>query len=273
MKKLRLFCLVCAVLRLSGCDSSPIVSRYELRLPEIPPAWEAFPGPPAWKIEWLDTQGRLQTLEIRGGESPEISLPHTWTSAVIAWPYWPELPLNPGVFRPAGGLFPFDVRGATLSLSWRGGVDAVFYRELGAAAAEAPEQQSGVPRLPWHFDWPRFRELYDDPGVSAEFRADPWLADWSGIALRVRQSGFDKRRLVPQTRQALRVTVAPGPWIGTSPFAAPLYFDDGATFPVRVPETVPNTGSFPVDTWISAEGIVRCNAQTYIFLSWESAGR
>jgi hypothetical protein len=115
--------------------------------------------------------------------------------------------------------------------------------------------------------------LYDDPGVSAEFRADPWLADWPGIAARVRQSGFDKRRLVPQTRQELRVTVAPGPWIGTSAFAAPLYFDNAAAFPVRVPETVPNTGSFPVDTWISAAGIVRCNAQTYILLSWESVGR
>jgi len=175
------------------------------------------------------------------------------------------------VFRPAGGLFPFDARGSTLSLSWRGGVDAMFYRELCAAAAETPSQQSSVPRLPWNFNWPRFRELYDDSGVNAEFRADPWLADWPGIAAKVWQSGFDKRRLVPQTRREMRVTAPPGPWIGTSPFAAPLYFDDSPVFPVCAPETV--TASYPIDTWISTDGILRCTAETYIFLRWESAKR
>ena len=272
---------MCAALRLSGCGGhdgspgaghggslggSPIVSRYALKLPDIPQSWEAFPGRPHWKIEWLDTQGRLQRLEIRNGQSAEISLPHTWASAVFAWPYWPELQVNPGVFRPAGAIFPFDASGTTLALSWRGGVDAAFYRELAAAAAAEPD--IGVSRLPWHFNWPRFRELYDDPGVNAEFRADPWQADWPGIAAKVRQSGFDKRRLVPQARQELRVPLAGGPWIGTSPFAAPLRFSGIAAFPVR---TLADKGaaSFPVDTWISAQGILRCNAQTYIFLSWE----
>jgi len=257
---------VCAALGLSCCDSGIMGSRYTIKLPEIPAAWEAFPGQPAWRIEWQDTQGRRQTFEIRGAESMEIILPITFASAVVAWPYWPELSLNPGVFRPAGGIFPFDASDGTLALSWRGGVDAVFYRELGTAAAETTGQQSGNLRLPWNFDWPRFRELYDDPSVNAEFRADPWLADWPGIAARVWQSGFDKRRLIPQPSQELRVTATPGPWIGTSPFAAPLFFDDTATFPVSVPETA--QASYPIHTWISADGLIRCNAETYIFIRW-----
>ena len=263
----RLLCLI-GVLHLSGCDSSPVVSRYTLKLPELPAAWELIPGQPQWKIEWQNPNGRLQTLEIRSGQSPEISLP-SWTSAVLAWPYWPELSIHPGVFKPSGGLFPFDARGTTFSLSWKGGIDAILYRELCVASTGSPAAKTSVPRLPWYFNWPRFRELSADTGVNAEYRADPWLADWPGIAVKIWQSGFDKRRLVPQARQELTVPVAAGPWIGTSPFSAPLFFEGTPVFQVRSEEA--QTGCFPVETWVCARGILRCTAETFIFLEWEEA--
>jgi hypothetical protein len=262
MNKLWFICLTAV---LSSCDSGLILSRYALALPDLPPAWNVFAGPPHWKIEWIDPDGVPQMTEMRNDERIEISLPSAWASAVMAWPYWPELPVNPGFFKPAGALFPFDASGDTLELSWKGGVDAMLYRELGTASAASPAANTGVSRLPWYFNWPRFRELYDDPGVNAEFRADPWLADWPGIAARIWQSGFDKRRLVPYPRQKLEVPVGHGPWIGTSPFAEPLLFDSIPVFPVRTSET----GSSSVDIWVSAEGILRCTATAYIFRTWE----
>jgi hypothetical protein len=257
-----LLCLMYAVLLLSGCNDV-IVSRYALTLPELPPVWDVFPGPPHWKIEWLDPDGAPQTAEIRSDERLDVALPHTWASAVTAWPYWPELSVHPGIFKPAGALFPLDVSGDSLLLSWKGGIDAILYRELGTASTVTPAANTGVPRLPWHFNWPRFRELYDDPTVNADFRGDPWLADWPGIAARIWQSGFDKRRLVPYARQEVQVPVGPGPWIGVSPFAAPLFFDGVPVFPVRAGDT-------GVDIWVSAEGILRCTDRVYLFQKWDA---
>jgi hypothetical protein len=151
-----------------------------------------------------------------------------------------------------------------------GGVDAVLYWELGNASAGEPGTQSSVPRMPWNFNWPRFRGLFTDVSVNAQFRADPWLADWPSIAEKIWLSGFDKRRLVPQAREELPVPVAPGPWIGPSPFAAPLYFTGGPVFPVRTPASGSPPGvSGPVDTWVCAEGILRCNSNAWIFLEFE----
>jgi len=267
---IRLLCLICALVCISGCDSDVSVPLYRLKLPEMPPSWEIIPGQPRWKIEWQDTEGRNQALDVRGGETPEISLLNTRINAVIAWPYWPELAVNPGVFMPAGGLFPFDAAEGTLSLSWKGGVDAILYRELGfAAAADSGADRAGVPRLPWNFNWPRFRGLSDDEGVNAAFRENPWLADWPGIAAKIWQSGFDKRRLVPQARKETRVPLSPdiagGPWIGTSPFAAPLVFDGVPVFPVRQA----TAASPPVDTWVSERGILRCTTETWFFHAWK----
>jgi hypothetical protein len=177
----------------------------------------------------------------------------------LALPFWPEKGIRPGVFKPAGAIFPFDVSSKTVTLSWRGGVDAVLFWELASAAATSTTTGRAVDRLPQNFNWPRFRQLFDDPSVNAEFRADPWLADWSGIAEKIVRSGFDKRRLVPETRGTLKVPTGPGPWTGTSPFAAPLFFEDAPVFPVRPAG----------DTWVSAEGLLRCNTEAWILREWE----
>jgi hypothetical protein len=162
----------------------------------------------------------------------------------------------PGIFRPAGAVFPFDAAGGRMGLSWQGGVDAFFYRAL----AEAVAPDTGV-RVPQNFDWPRFRSLFTDPAVSAEVRADPWTADLRDIAARVVQSGFDKRRFKPAAVEELAIPVSRGPWTGTSPFAPPLLFEnDVPVFPVRS-----GLGS---DTWYSAEGVLRCAGTNWIFREW-----
>jgi len=261
-------------LLLNGCGEALTDSSFVLELPALPQAWEELLGRPDWRIEWVNEEGRKETMTVHGGACSKISPPQTWASAVCASPFWPEKGLGPGIFKPAGAIFPYDVSGKSLALSWQGGVDAVLYWELAKAygsgqdsAEESPERAAGseratgseraaVARIPMNFNWPRFRRLFDDPSLNAEVRADPWLADWSGIAAKIVKSGFDKRRLVPEARSALTVPVGSGPWIGTSPFAAPLIFETTPVFPVRP----------GADTWASKEGLLRCNSEAWIFI-------
>jgi hypothetical protein len=285
MKTYFVVLIACAGFFLHNCGESLLDSRYSLKLPEIPQSWETLLGSPYWRVEWLNNEGRTVTMTLRDGENREISLPQTWASAVLAMPFWPDKGLGPGIFRPAGAIFPFDASGKSLILSWQGGVDANLFGEFVKAAAEAEVGQesippleeapvenismgrAAVPRLPWNFDWPRFRLLFEDSSVNAEVCADPWLADWHSIAAKIVQSGFDKRRLVPEPRTNLTIPpsngishgVSRGPWIGTSPFAAPLLFEAEPVFPVRP----------TADTWVSGEGILRCNTETWIFMKGE----
>jgi hypothetical protein len=55
----------------------------------------------------------------------------------------------------------------------------------------------------------------------------------------------------------MTVSVSSGPWYGISPFAQPLFFEEGQTpvFPV-----LPG-----INAWISAEGILRCSANVWVF--------
>jgi len=271
MKRFYLALVLCAVFILYGCGESLLDSRYALELPELPSDWEAMLGSPYWRIEWLNDEGQKESLTVKVKRGVEISLPPTWVSAVSALPFWPDRGIGPGIFRPAGAIFPYDVSGKSLVLSWQGGVEANLYWEFVKAYAYAassdaveesppeetePVERAAVSRLPWNFNWPRFRLLFDDPSLNAEIRADPWLADWSSIAAKIVQSGFDKRRLVPESRSSMEIPVSPGPWIGASPFAAPLLFEAVPVFSVRS----------TADTWVSREGILRCNTETWILL-------
>ena len=233
-------------------------SRYTPKLPDLPHAWKSLLGNPHWQIEWFDVEGRKRTAILSGGDSLEIFLPGTLASPVFALPFWPEKDIVPGVFRPAGAIFPFDVSDGRLVLSWQGGVDAVFFMELARAAnGGLSPSGSAALRLPWNFNWPRFRRLFDDPTLNDQVRADPWLADWPDIAERTLRSGFDRRRLVPETRTDLELPLAQGPWIGASPFAAPLVFEAGPVFPVRAATSA--------DTWVSAGGVLRANLASWVW--------
>jgi hypothetical protein len=254
----------CVTLFLYGCGESLVDSRYVFVLPKLPDAWETMLGSADWQITWVNDRGKNEAITIAGNRNITVSLHPTRISAVSALPFWPDKGIRPGVFRQAGAIFPFDVSGTTLVASWQGGVDAHVFGELallagragqgGDEAEAASASRAAVLRLPQNFNWPRFRLLFNDPSLNEEVRADPWLADWSGIAAKIAQSGFDKRRLVPKARSSMNIPVGPGPWIGTSPFAAPLVFEGIPVFPVTI----------AAGTWVSAEGILRCNTQTWI---------
>jgi len=254
MKKTTSKQLVLAVLMaylLAGCTDR-ISSGYILDLPEVPPVWITLLGEPHWRIEWFDPDGQEQVIDLQPGCSPEIEIPVTWTNPVLAWPYWPSFNLSPGIFKPCGALFPYDVpdQGNQLRLSWEAGVDAIFYREL--AFAYGSNDNANVSRTPANFDWPRFRELFKTEALGYTVREDPWVVNWRTVAERTIESNFDRRRIVPEAVIQRQLPVPAGTWYGTSPFATPL---EQPVFPVRP----------GLNVWISEEGILRVSGNTWVF--------
>jgi hypothetical protein len=181
-----------------------------------------------------------------------------WASPVLAWPFWPEKGINPGIMRPAGGLFPWDISAACLNLSWKAGIDAYFWKEL--AANSELQRSSGTPRLPWLFDWPRFRALFNEGTVGPEILADPWLANWSFIAQKTVESGFDRRRIKAEPRTEIIIPSTDTFWAGNSPFAEPIAIAPGEPLVLLV-------GELP-ETWVSASGQVRCHKGAWVFRAW-----
>jgi hypothetical protein len=261
----KLLALFVVSLQIVCCrDFTP--SRYVLTLPEPPGPWILLLGTPHWRLEWLDPGNQKQIMDIlpgetgktgkvgRDGRAFEIEIPVTWANPVTAWPYWPEHNLSLGVFKPAGAIFPLDVSGENLCLSWEAGLDSVFYRELALANNE------NELKIPANFDWQRFRLLFEDDALNEAVREDRWLVNWSFVAERTINANFDRRRLVPEASESLSIPVSGGPWYGVSPFAGPLYFSEDETpvFPVRP----------GLNVWISNEGILRCNGKTWVFNEW-----
>jgi hypothetical protein len=248
---------VLAVL-LTGC-ADRFCSKYTLELPDLPAAWLSILGEPWWRLEWIAPDGQKKTADFPPDNRPfiaEIEIPTTWANPVTAWPFWPSFNLLPGVFKPAGALFPFDADGSRLRLSWEAGVDTVFYWEL----AYNQNISDNIVRTPANFDWPRFRELFETTALSEAVREDPWLVDWRSLAERTLLSGFDRRRIVAQAVELNTFPVLQGPWYGTSPFATPLFFTE------REPRVFPVLPG--INVWISTEGILKANGNTCIFYLW-----
>ena len=99
MKKLLL--IVTGIL-LCCCGTGQDADVYSLKLPEIPSSWEIIPGTMSWFIQWQDAEGKPQKLELKANQTGSISLAKRGANAVFAWPYWQDLQINPGVFRPPG---------------------------------------------------------------------------------------------------------------------------------------------------------------------------
>ena len=242
---------------LAACGKDLNQTSYQAVLPDLPSHWLEVLGEPHWRLEWLEEGGIWQKWEgAVGSEAPGIPFISEWTTPVLAFPFWPERNLLPGVMRPAGGLFPWDAAGGRIKLSWKGGVDAFFWKELAIAERATP---AAAGRIPWHFAWPRFRELLTDGNISETVRLDPWLADWRSISQRVVQSGFDRRRIVERPFTEIAIPDIEGVWVGSSPFAEPLKTEPGEPFTVNAPD-VP-------DTWVSNEAILKCSADGWVIIN------
>jgi hypothetical protein len=250
--------MVLALAFLFACCTDRFPSSYILELPQMPSAWVSLLGEPHWRVEWVSPGGQKQIEDFPPGSLSglEIEIPVTWPNPVTAWPYWPAFSLLPKIFKPAGALFPFDVSDDRLLLSWEAGPDTVFYWEL-VNAVSAIGYNKGDSRIPINFDWPRFRELFEAEALDEAVCEDPWLVNWRTLAERTIESNFDRRRIVPEEIELKHFPVPVGLWYGVSPFAKPLFLANGEqpVFPVH--------SGFNV--WVSAEGILRVNGNTWIF--------
>jgi hypothetical protein len=248
-----LLCLgaVLAALSLSSCDEPVLRQSYRVNLPALPDSWREVLGEAHWRIEWHGSNGAARSAEaVPDGKPCYAGLMQEWTTPVTAWPYWPDKGITPKVMMPAGALFPFDVSGAAINLSWGGGVDAVFFRALAALADEK--------RLPHNFNWMRFRKLFSDGDLPENILQDPWLADWQAIAAKTVSSSFDRRRITAQKGSSLNFTApSGGPWIGTSPFMREQDWQPGDSVTIKVVK--------PVDIYFCPDGILRCAPNTFIW--------
>jgi len=215
------FFLVLAVIGCMSvsCGSSPLQEQVRAVFPEAPLQWAL--GVPCWRLEWYDSAGKQQVAEV-SGNGVEIEVLTQWPSAVLAWPYWPEKGLAAGMFYPAGAVYPLDAQGSKLVLSWAGGIDACFYREM-----DKVRPLNTANRVPEYFDWKRFRALLWKEAPE-DLRADPWLADWKDIAERTVRSGFRQSLLKTEKRVDTGIVLPhDGPWMGASPFRPPQSWQKG----------------------------------------------
>jgi hypothetical protein len=240
---------------------------YTLEFPALPDNWQEILGTPLWRLEWINTSGKQEQFRCSADNAPEIMLPYSTAVPVLAFPYWPDRDIVPGVVRPAGAIFPFDTDGTSIALSWRGGLDATVYRELALSftsinsGGNDSKTQAYTKRQPQYFDWPRFRELLREGDIDSEVQQDPWLADWPSICLKIVQSGFDKRRIKARPCEEVLIPLGAGPWIGTSPFAEPLVPQDGGDLRIRAGDTV--------DTYFSAAGLFKVTQGVWILEAWK----
>lgn len=203
-----------------SCGPSPLQEQIHVIFPAVPSVWKEFLGEPCWRLEWYDQSGIGQCAEFPASaghaSSANIAILIHWPNAVLAWPYWPGKDIPPGLFYPAGAIYPLDARGEKINLSWRAGIDAYLYRELDKARA-----LNASNRVPEYFNWKRFRALLwqDAP---EELRSDPWLADWQDIAEKTVQSGFRQSLLKTEKRSNTAIILPhDGPWIFASIFQPP----------------------------------------------------
>ena len=242
-------------------DFSFSANRYEIELPAVPASWIDILGNPQWRIEWMSSDNTKKIADIQSGQSLSIHIAEEWTTPVIAYPFWSQFDIIPEIMKPAGALFPFDVRGDKIYLSWRGGVDAFFYIEL---AVNFEKRESGTQRYPHYFNWIRFRELMRSSDINELIQTDPWLADWKYIALRTAQSGFDRRRIVPLNGKDILLPVShEGYWIGTSPFAEAIFQNASENLSLKIYNN-------EIETYISGAGILRISDRnTWLLTSFK----
>lgn len=243
------------LLVLLACPHADVPERVVLRFPALPEGWAETLGDPDWRLEWTNDAGESRSSDL--GPRPS-SAALAWeagaVSAVLAHPHWPRRSIGPGVFRPAGAVYPVDRSGEALPLTWTGGVAAWYYREMERAEGESRTR-------PERFNWVRFYELLGGTELPERVAADPWTVDWRSVAEKTRASGFDRRRLVARPAAAAAVAVpAGGPWICSSPFVGAAAWSAGSQVELQVEDE----GA----CYACPSGLLRCTPSAQAFFPW-----
>lgn len=237
---------------LVSCGPKPIPGSYQLQFPPQPELRPELLGSCQWRVEYRGTEGGYRQITVTG--STQISVLQEWPTAVLAWPFWPELSLAAGHFNPAGAIFPHDAAGDTISLSWEAGAEAVFYREL----ENAQGLNEGTNRLPAYFDWRRFRTLIRENGFAA-LDGDPWLADWKDIAEKTVRSGFRQSYIRKEDRTDGTITIpCDGPWLSASPFKPPEFWAAGGEQTLSL--------SPRAEVWVCPGGKLSVSSNTWLWV-------
>jgi hypothetical protein len=229
---------------LAGCASPVLPSRYVLEFPRLPGPWTEVLGSPSWKVEWYNRDGNREFAVVDGG--PDISIPvfSEWPNPVAAWPFWPDRGIEPGIFRPAGALYPFDVSDGVLRISWSAGADAGFYLAL----EEAGTHGAHPLRRAAFFDWPRFRAFFASEAPAA-LREDPWLVNWKEAAEKTVTSGFRTSYIKARGRTVTEVLIPHnGPWLSASAFREAENWSEGSREPIALSEEA--------ELWVCAGGML-----------------
>ena len=220
--KLHFLSFLFLVMTVMSCGPSPIPELYRIQFPSSPELRTELLGECQWRLEYYDSEGTFCQKEITKTGTVKIGILQEWPSAILAWPYWPEKSLAAGYFFPAGAIYPLDVAGETIILSWEAGAEAFFYRELD----KAQELNTGTNRKPEFFDWKRFRTILRETAAEELIR-NPWLANWKDIAERTIHSGFRQTYVRPENRISTEIIIPhTGPWLSASPFRFPEFWEE-----------------------------------------------
>ena len=258
MKKIINSCIVILFL-VNACNLGMTHSSYEVLLPELPEFWEEILGEAHCRLEWLDRQGFWKALDLAPNEAmPGLSIIEERSNPVYAWPYWPSRKLFPGLMHPAGAVYPWDISNGVINFSWRAGIEAVFWEEMAAAERASTAQEA---RLPWYFDWPRFRTLLLTGSIPESVKQNPWTADWKDIAQRTIQSGFLSSRIRSKETKEISIQLNDpgGRWINSSAFSSPIYTDQDGMLILTVTETP--------DIWVSEGGMIKASTAGWVYIS------
>jgi hypothetical protein len=226
--------------------------------PRIPEFWTEVLGTPSWKLEWYGRNGNREYAVVEGGADITIPVFSEWPSPVTAWPFWPDKGIEPGMFKPAGALYPFDVSGGVLRISWRGGADAGFYRALEETHART---ENADPRRQARFlDWPGFRTFFVS-AAPAELREDPWLVDWKEAAEKTVNSGFRTSYFKARKQTVMEIPIPHnGPWFSSSAFREAENWTAGSGGTTVVSEET--------DMWVCPGGMLFLSTGARLWVPW-----
>lgn len=243
------------ILVISSCSLYDSGEACTVRLPELPESWLAALGEPYWKLLLYESGSRPRSEILEPGtRSLSVRLIPGTVYPVLAYPFWPHLRLFPGSIKPAGAVYPADIKGLDLPLSWLGGVSAFFFTQLAAA--------DGMPHTrPELMNWIRFKTLFVQGMLSEAVLTDPWKVDWSLVAAKTRAKGFDRRRIKVEELYSLDIRYpVDGPWIQSSPFLPSLEGKAGSSDTVQ-------TGAQGISLF-SSSGILKCKPTAAVFFPY-----
>jgi hypothetical protein len=162
-----------------SCAFDPEIDELRLRFPRLPDSWRETGADFRFELSYRDDSGKELRLDAAPGETRAASIGRR-AQVFVARPYVRGF-IETGILKPAGAVYPEEVSGRELSLTWEGGPGA----ETAALLAKA-----GYPI--GSFDWRRFR-------AEALARAgDPWRLDPVSCARSVLEGGFSSSCLSPE---------------------------------------------------------------------------